>query len=104
MKWQLWKVSDLAESIGASWWGEDIILPDFFTADSREVRPGAAFVAIRGNAKDGHDYIKDALHQGASLVIAEKGRIPQGLATRDRAVIEVNDSVVDLARMASAYL
>jgi UDP-N-acetylmuramoyl-tripeptide--D-alanyl-D-alanine ligase len=104
VRWQLWKVSDLAESVGASWWGEDIILPDFFTADSREVRPGAAFVAIRGNAEDGHDYIKDALHQGASLIIAEKGRIPQGLSIRDRAVIEVNDSVVDLARMASAYL
>src|SRR5262249_11117269 len=41
------------------------------TADSRRVKPGDLFVAIRGVAQDGHDYIEDALKKGASAVLAE---------------------------------
>ncbi|WP_350449436.1 UDP-N-acetylmuramoyl-tripeptide--D-alanyl-D-alanine ligase [Aminobacterium mobile] len=104
MKWQLWKISDLAGSIGATWSGSDIVIPDFFCVDSREVYPGSAFVAVRGANQDGHDYIIDALHRGATLIIAEKGRVPKGISFDGRAYIEVNDSVTDMARMASAYL
>jgi len=35
------------------------------TADSRQVIPGALFVAVRGENYDGHDYIADAVKQGA---------------------------------------
>ncbi len=39
--------------------------------DSRRVTPGAAFVAVRGHAQDGHDWIAAAHRAGAALVIAE---------------------------------
>ncbi len=42
--------------------------------DSRQVRPGYLFVAIRGVHLDGHDYIPDALSRGAAAVVAEAGR------------------------------
>jgi UDP-N-acetylmuramoyl-L-alanyl-D-glutamate--2,6-diaminopimelate ligase len=42
---------------------------DAVTADSREVRPGSAFVAIRGEKSDGHDYIPAALAAGATVVV-----------------------------------
>lgn len=39
--------------------------------DSRRVRPGFLFVAIRGHKGDGHDYIPDAIHRGAKAILAE---------------------------------
>ena len=43
----------------------------WLTTDSREVSPGATFVAIPGVAADGRDYIDKALDAGACLVLAE---------------------------------
>ncbi|GHU88699.1 UDP-N-acetylmuramoyl-L-alanyl-D-glutamate--2,6-diaminopimelate ligase [Clostridia bacterium] len=40
------------------------------TADSREVKPGDIFVAVKGLTADGHDYIEQALKNGASEVIS----------------------------------
>ncbi len=39
--------------------------------DSRRVRPGCLFVAIRGHKEDGHHYIQGALQRGAVAVVAE---------------------------------
>ncbi len=39
--------------------------------DSRAVRPGAVFVAVRGSISDGHAYIDRAVQGGAVAVIAE---------------------------------
>ncbi|MDB5124418.1 MAG: murE [Mucilaginibacter sp.] len=39
--------------------------------DSRKVIPGCLFVAIKGTLSDGHDYIDQAVHDGAVAVICE---------------------------------
>jgi UDP-N-acetylmuramoyl-L-alanyl-D-glutamate--2,6-diaminopimelate ligase len=39
------------------------------TADSRKVEPGYLFVALRGNAADGADYVPAALEAGASAIL-----------------------------------
>lgn len=49
----------------------DIDVTDI-AADSRLVRKGGLFVAVRGTKKDGHDFIKEALRRGASAVIYQK--------------------------------
>ena len=41
------------------------------SADSRGVTPGELFVAVRGLALDGHDFILDALKRGATTVMGE---------------------------------
>jgi len=41
--------------------------------DSRKVKKGDTFIAIRGINGDGHDYIKDAINRGCSKVICEYG-------------------------------
>lgn len=43
------------------------------TADSRLVREGALFVAIPGTAKDGAQFIPQALEKGAAAVVAREG-------------------------------
>ncbi|CAN5877064.1 UDP-N-acetylmuramoyl-L-alanyl-D-glutamate--2,6-diaminopimelate ligase [soil metagenome] len=42
------------------------------THDSREVRPGFAFVAVPGFRRDGAEFAAEASERGASLVLAEK--------------------------------
>ena len=41
------------------------------TCDSKQVQPGACFVAIRGHDADGHAYIASAIERGASAIICE---------------------------------
>ena len=56
--------------------------------DSREVKPGGLFVALRGEQSDGHGFIPQAIERGASGVLCE--RPPQ--ATDHAAVIVVADT------------
>lgn len=70
------------------------------TADSRQVVPGALFVAVDGVAVDGHRFIPSAVSAGASVIVAE--RIPDGLPEGVTA-IRVPDSREALGRLASRY-
>ncbi|MBA3894277.1 MAG: UDP-N-acetylmuramoyl-L-alanyl-D-glutamate--2,6-diaminopimelate ligase, partial [Gemmatimonadales bacterium] len=45
--------------------------PLALTADSRSVRPGWAYLAVRGSQADGHRFVPDAVHRGASAVVVE---------------------------------
>ena len=47
-------------------------LIDSIYYDSRRVKPGGLFVAIRGLQADGHAYIDDAVQRGALAVVTEK--------------------------------
>ncbi|HEV2262815.1 MAG TPA: Mur ligase domain-containing protein, partial [Candidatus Rubrimentiphilum sp.] len=40
--------------------------------DTRTLRPGDAFLALRGERFDGHDFVEDAVAKGASALIIEK--------------------------------
>ena len=42
--------------------------------DSRNVRAGALFAPLIGEARDGHDFIEEASNAGAAVVFAEKSR------------------------------
>jgi UDP-N-acetylmuramoyl-tripeptide--D-alanyl-D-alanine ligase len=66
---------------------EDASLSALFT-DSREVKPGGLFVALRGEAEDGHGFIGQAIERGAAGILCE--RPPQ--ATDHAAVIVVGDT------------
>lgn len=70
------------------------------TADSREVVPGALFVARRGETVDGHAFIPQALQRGAAAVVTEG----EGEASSTSAAfIAVSDSREALAWLAAAW-
>jgi UDP-N-acetylmuramoyl-L-alanyl-D-glutamate--2,6-diaminopimelate ligase len=54
-------------------------------ADSRQAKAGALFVAIHGEALDGHQFLPDAIARGAAGVVLEKaawlGSVPEGVAS-----------------------
>src|ERR1035437_3472656 len=49
--------------------------------NSREVKPGTLFFAIKGEKADGHAYIPQALERGAVAVVSERAAPPE-LAAR----------------------
>jgi UDP-N-acetylmuramoyl-tripeptide--D-alanyl-D-alanine ligase len=66
---------------------QDTLLSQLFT-DSREVKPGGLFVALRGEEQDGHGFISQAIERGAAGILCE--RPPQ--TTDHAAVILVKDT------------
>ncbi len=67
--------------------------------DSRVVKKGFLFVAIKGLSVDGHVFIKDVISKGAVGVVTEKAVHVQNEIT----VIEVDDSRDALALMSAAF-
>lgn len=61
--------------------GDPAMLIKGIAYDSRQVKPGFLFVAIEGFKTDGHEYIDDAVKNGAAaVVIKQKVSVPEGIA------------------------
>ena len=71
------------------------------TADSRKVKPGMVFVAIRGEESDGHKYIGSALQKGAIAIVAETA--PDADADEKIVWIHSRDTRTALGTIASAF-
>ncbi|MCM8791615.1 MAG: UDP-N-acetylmuramoyl-tripeptide--D-alanyl-D-alanine ligase [Candidatus Omnitrophica bacterium] len=64
--------------------------------DTRKLKKGEIFLAIKGNRFDGHDFIKEAKDKGASALIVEK--LPKIIP--DITLLKVNDTVKALTDIA----
>lgn len=65
-------LSELLEALPeAEHHGTSTVTVEFLTCDSRTVRPGTLFFALRGTQTDGHSYIRQAVAAGAAAVILE---------------------------------
>lgn len=70
--------------------------------DSRQARPGCAFVAVRGVQADGHQFIQAALTKGATAVVAEEW--PDDYADHAGVTwVKTRDSAFSLGWMASNF-
>ncbi|MDG1096393.1 MAG: UDP-N-acetylmuramoyl-L-alanyl-D-glutamate--2,6-diaminopimelate ligase [Methylophilaceae bacterium] len=69
--------------------------PSTITADSRQVVPGALFLAYAGESADGRAYIADAINNGASAILWE----PEGFVWDENWQVE-NKPVVSLKQEA----
>ena len=68
--------------------------------DSRKVQNGSVYVCIVGINADGHDYIKEAVAKGASVIVTERNleNPPEDITW-----VQVEDTRYALALMAAAY-
>ena len=85
--------SSIATVTGGSLSGPDVTV-DGATIDSRQVRPGQLFVALRG-ARDGHDFVDAAMKAGAGAALVDT---PSSSAT----CVVVPDTFVALTALATA--
>lgn len=67
--------------------------------DSRRVRAGDLFIAIKGEKFDAHDFVGDVIAKGATAVVVERSRAAQGNA----AVIAVEETRRALGQLGARY-
>ena len=70
------------------------------TTDTRKIGKGDVFLALKGERFDGHDYLRDAVRDGASAVIAS--RAPR-LSSLGVPIYEVGDTLVALGALANYW-
>ncbi len=70
--------------------------PRGFSLDSRTIRPGELFFAIRGRARDGHTFVAEALRKGACAAVVSA--IPEGV--EPSVLIRVPDTLWALQELA----
>jgi UDP-N-acetylmuramoyl-tripeptide--D-alanyl-D-alanine ligase len=92
---------DIARRAGGEVAGDPDARADNWTFDSRVLSPGSCFVALRG-ARDGHDFVPDALAGGATVVVVDHQPAP--FAATDlgpgRAFVRTPDTMVALQQVA----
>jgi len=68
--------------------------------DSRKIKPGSAFVAVKGGVADGHQFIEKAIENGAAVIVCEE--LP---ADKKEAVtyVQVENSAIAAALMANNF-
>ncbi|MGG7518333.1 UDP-N-acetylmuramoylalanyl-D-glutamyl-2,6-diaminopimelate--D-alanyl-D-alanine ligase [Allorhizobium undicola] len=97
----LWKTEDLLPAIAGRPIGT---MPPGITGisiDSRSIKPGEAFFAIKGDRVDGHDFASIAVANGAALLIVNEAKLP-ALGRLTVPMIVVDDVLAALVRLALA--
>lgn len=64
--------------------------------DSRNIKNGELFVALRGERFDGHDFVRDALQNGSGALVS----IPPAEPGRQKTIIHVNNTLKALQDVA----
>ena len=71
------------------------------STDTRGLKVGSLFFAIKGEQFNGNDYVEDALKKGASFVVTDSRRFK---STNDKNIIYVNNTIVALRKIAKNIL
>lgn len=80
--------------------GNDQVQITGIESDSRKIEKGFLFVAVKGTATDGHQYIATAIEKGAAAIVCET--MPESLDD-NVTYIQVTDSNLAIALLASAF-
>jgi UDP-N-acetylmuramoyl-tripeptide--D-alanyl-D-alanine ligase len=73
-----------------------------YSIDSRTLKPGDLFFAIKGERFDGHDFVDAALAAGAVGAVVQKGRVEAGDPARQNRLLVVDETLPALQRLARA--
>jgi UDP-N-acetylmuramoyl-tripeptide--D-alanyl-D-alanine ligase len=105
MSTPLWTSAAMVDAMRAATQGH---LPAGVTGlsiDSRTIRPGEAYFAIKGDLHDGHSFVEAALNAGAALAVVERAQREKFPADAPLLIVDdVLAGLVDLARASRARL
>ena len=71
------------------------------STDSRSIKPGELFFALRGERFDGHHFIAEALRKGGGGVVVDEQK--HGIGDKTIAVIQVTDTLQALGDLANLW-
>ena len=96
----LWTIDDMAAAMVARRTGALSEAVSGISIDSRTIKPGEAFFAIKGDAHDGHDFVAAALRAKAGVaVVSNRKRAGVGA---DAPLLVVRDVLTGLRKLAAA--
>lgn len=70
--------------------------------DSRKLKEGDLFFAIKGENFDGHQFVNDVISKGASAVVIEKSQVEK-FSSSNFPLIVVDDTIKALGELANIY-
>jgi UDP-N-acetylmuramoyl-tripeptide--D-alanyl-D-alanine ligase len=95
-------LSQIARFAGASLSsGDGTVVIDRIGTDSRTIRPGELFVALRGENFDGHDFVESVATSGATSALVDhewNGNVPNNFA-----LIRATDTLLAYQKIAANY-
>ncbi len=101
-----WTADNIKSVLGGAWLARDAANGAplaGITTDSRAVRPGQFFLALKGDRTDGHEYLATAAGSGARmLIVHNQEKVPAALP-KSVGVLLVPDTGAALLRLAAAY-
>jgi UDP-N-acetylmuramoyl-tripeptide--D-alanyl-D-alanine ligase len=71
-----------------------------YSIDSRSIRPGELFFAVKGERLDGHDFVQQALERGAISAVVRKDQLAR-FAVKT-CLLAVDDTLIALQTLATA--
>jgi UDP-N-acetylmuramoyl-tripeptide--D-alanyl-D-alanine ligase len=105
-----WELDTIKAAIGGTWLARpspsERLAPTGISIDSRSIQSGQAFLAIKGDRTDGHEYLVQADKAGAALLIVSRAdKVTPMLATfhKSLSVLLVADTGRALLQLAGAY-
>ncbi len=97
----LWKSADMVKAMEGRPVGQLPVGITGISIDSRTLRKGEAFFAIKGDVFDGHDFATAAMAAGAGLLVVTEARLP-ALGKLQVPMIVVDDVLAALTRLGLA--
>ena len=89
-----WTLARVAQALGGG--PSDARPLAGITTDTRRIRPGECFVALKGESFDAHDFLREAVAAGASALVVNDAR---RTATLGVPVFEVPDTLIALGAL-----
>lgn len=83
--------------------GSENLIIEEIVIDSRKVKDNYLFIAIIGENQDGHQYLEDAVKNGASALIVDRELKNNFIAKSNAAVLKVKDTTEALQLIAHNY-
>lgn len=100
-----WMLANVANALGVSspTLADPLAGVAGVSIDSRTVRPGELFVAVRGPRFDGHDFVSSALERGAAAAVVEGRRATEYPEEIRGKLLVVDDTLRALQELARTY-
>jgi UDP-N-acetylmuramoyl-tripeptide--D-alanyl-D-alanine ligase len=102
---EIFQLRDLIHAIDGEFIiGDPNLLIEGVSVDSRTIHKGEAYFAIKGEHYDGHNFVKEAVDKGASVVVYSNENLkPFVPFAKFPSMVKTNDTLVALGKFAKAY-
>ena len=82
--------------------GENNTTFDGISIDSRKIKPGEIFIAIKGETYNGHDFVTDAINSGAKALVVES-ELENDQIPNDITIIQVVSTIEFLGELSHRW-